>query len=290
MNPTLHFTNGDVAGKILEHSGISGEVLVWRDVLYEGPRSVGWPDEATLRARARFLGQSTDGALDENVIYRTLQDQYARLERAKTGTYDIVLWFDACLFDQSMLVHILSRMHEKEINDIQLICVDRFPGIAPFNGLGQLTPEQMASLYDSRRPVTDSQFLYAKEVDRAFALQDPSFLAQFAGQSDVPLPWVPAAARRWLAEQPDPQSGLGRLEQLTLEAIRNGCTTPPEIFKAVAAADTPPQFWGDTTLWEKINGLADRDPPLVRIAGPAERLPQWESELDLKSFHDYFRT
>jgi hypothetical protein len=52
----------------------------------------------------------------------------------------------------------------------------------------------------------------------------------------------------------------------------------------VADADTPPQFWGDITLWAKINALADRKPPLVRIEGPAPRLPQWENVADLKRY------
>jgi hypothetical protein len=77
---------------------------------------------------------------------------------------------------------------------------------------------------------------------------------------------------------------LGRLESLALEAIRGGCETPSDIFSTVAAADTPSQFWGDTTLWAKINALADRTPPLVRIEGPAERLPQWKRPVDLNHF------
>jgi hypothetical protein len=98
------------------------------------------------------------------------------------------------------------------------------------------------------------------------------------------LPWIPAAVTRWLQEQPDPRTGLGRLENLTLEAIHNGCNTPGAIFAAVAKADTPPQFWGDITLWAKINALADREPALVRIDGPTPRLPQWEGVADLKQF------
>jgi len=90
--------------------------------------------------------------------------------------------------------------------------------------------------------------------------------------------------RRWLQERPDPATGLGRLEHLAREAIRAGCETPGTVFSSVAAADTPPQFWGDTTLWAKINALADRKPPLVRIEGPTERLPQWESTVELNSF------
>jgi hypothetical protein len=74
------------------------------------------------------------------------------------------------------------------------------------------------------------------------------------------------------------------METLALKAIRSGFEKPWDIFNEVAAADTPPQYWGDITLWAKINGLADRNPPLVRIEGPIPRLPQWEGIADLKRF------
>ncbi|MDP1993004.1 MAG: hypothetical protein Q8K00_18475 [Syntrophales bacterium] len=183
-----------------------------------------------------------------------------------------------------MLVHILACMLHQGIKKAELLCVDAFPGIIPFNGLGQLQPSQLASLYDQRRPVTDAQFRFAKVVDEVFAAHDPTLLAELSCRADAPLPWIPAAATRWLQEQPDPATGLGRLESLALEAIRGGCETPAEIFSTLAAADAAPQFWGDITLWAKINALADRNPPLVWIEGPAERLPQWKSEIDLKHF------
>ncbi|MDD5168123.1 MAG: hypothetical protein PHN75_04835 [Syntrophales bacterium] len=264
-------------------SDIPGEVFVWHDVLYDGPRNPGWPDEAALNARSRFLEEMTGGGLDREGILSTLGRQYRKL----TGAEDyerIVLWFDACLFDQSMLVHILTCLLHQGISKAELICVDAFPGIEPFNGLGQLQPFQLASLYDKRRLVTDAQFLFAKVVDKAFATQDLQLLTELSENNDAPLPWVAAAVTRWLQEQPDPVTGLGRLEYLTLKAIHAGCVTPNEIFSAVAGFDTSPQFWGDITLWVKINALAGRKPPLVRIEGPAEKLPLWESPLDLKSF------
>ena len=102
--------------------------------------------------------------------------------------------------------------------------------------------------------------------------------------TDVPLPWIPAAVTRWMEEYPDKVTGLGKLEKLALEAICSGHETPGEIFSFVSARETPPQYWGDITLWEKINGLADREPPLVKIEGPNARLPQWEGIADLKLF------
>jgi hypothetical protein len=183
-----------------------------------------------------------------------------------------------------MLVHILACMLHHGIRKAELLCVDAFPGIVPFNGLGQLKPAQLASLYDRSRPVTHAQFQFANVVDKAFATQNLRRLAELSRLADAPLPWIPAAVTRWLQEQPDPATGLGRLESLALKAVGSGCEIPAEIFSAVAAADTPPQFWGDMTLWAKINSLADRRPPLVRIDGPAPRLPQWGSAADLKCF------
>ena len=180
-----------------------------------------------------------------------------------------------------MLVHVLACLRHQDIRKVELLCVDAFPGIVPYHGLGQLQPSQLASLVDQSRPVTDAQFQFAKVVDHAFAVQDTEVLAELSRRAHAPLPWIPAAVTRWLQEQPDPETGLGRLERLALEAIRAGCRAPGEIFSAVAAADACPQFWGDTTLWAKINALADRNPPLVRIDGPAERLPQWKGTVDV---------
>jgi hypothetical protein len=283
MGKTLHITSGDCAGDSLAKSGISGEVFVWHDILYDGPRNPGWPDDDILDARARFLEQATAGGLSREHVLDTLKRQYQKLTTA--ADYErIVLWFDACLFDQSMLVHILVCMLHQGIRKAELLCVDAFPGIVPFNGLGQLQPSQLASLYNQRRPITNAQFQFAKVVDKAFATQNPTLFSELSRKTDAPLPWIPAAVTRWLQEQPDPTTGLGRLEYLALKAIRGGCETPSEIFSTVAAADAPPQFWGDTTLWAKINALAERNVPLVQIHGPAERLPQWRSTVDLKHF------
>ena len=283
MKTILHITSGDCAGESLQKSGIPGELLVWHDILYDGPRQPGWPSDESLNARALFLEKVTAGGMTKEQILQTLKGQYQKV--ATVSGYDqIVLWFDACLFDQSMLAHLLVLLNGLNARNVELLCVDAFPGIEPFDGFGQLQPTQLASLYDQRRVVTAAQFQFAEIVDQAFVRQDLSQFIVLSRSTAVVLPWVPAAVARWLLEFPDPVSGLGRLEQLALDAIRNGCQTPGQIFSAVAENDTHPQYWGDITLWAKINGLADRKAPLVQIEGPTRRLPQWETDLDWKQF------
>jgi hypothetical protein len=286
MKRVLHITSGDCAGERLKGSGVSREVFVWHDILYDGPRKPGWPDADALKLRAQFLDEATGGGLDRREILETLRNQYLKLEKSRD--YDgVVLWFDACLFDQSMLAHILACMQAKSINAAELICVDAFPGIDPFDGLGQLRPDQLASVYDLRQRVTEDQFRFAERVDRAFAMQDMAAFVELSKCQGAPLPWVPAAVARWLEEQPDEATGLGRLEKLALEAVRCGSRTPSAIFAFAAAHDTHPQYWGDITLWAKINKLATRRPPLVRLEGPKPLLPQWNGKEILEDFCVY---
>ena len=288
MKQILHITSGDIAGDRLAKSGLPGEVFVWHDILYDGPRKPGWPDDMTLDARADFIENATGGGLGRQYVLETLKTQYAKLKRV-SGDSTLILWFDACLFDQSMLCHILACMRSLSNETADLFCIDAFPGIDPYHGIGQLSPTQLAAVYD-RGPslkLKREHFLFAEHVDRAFALQDLSGFQKLADQTDAPLPWIPAAAKRWMAEFPDEASGLGRLEQMALAAVKSGCETPAEIFSFVSERETPPQYWGDITLWEKLNALADREAPLVKIKGPDIRLPQWEGIADLKLFRVY---
>ena len=61
MGDTLHITSGDMSGDSLAKSGLLGEVFVYHDVLYDGPRKSGWPDQATLQSRAQYLEDLTSG-------------------------------------------------------------------------------------------------------------------------------------------------------------------------------------------------------------------------------------
>lgn len=79
MNSTLHITSGDIAGGSLIKAGLSGEVFVWHDVLYDGPRCIGWPDETTFNARAAFLEDFTAGGLDRQCVLDSLRLQYRKL-------------------------------------------------------------------------------------------------------------------------------------------------------------------------------------------------------------------
>lgn len=281
----LHVLDGDGTDVTFAETGLPGERLVWRDVLYEGPRTGAVPpDERELAARARYLTADAppgrtptpEGAL------RMLRAQYARLRRAAAEGTPLVLWFDACLFDQAMLAHVLACLSVWGMPpSVALICPDSFPGHPRFNGLGELTAAELASLWSAREPLTSAHVAYAVRADRAFALRDRALLEALAAESDAPLRFVPAAARRLLQEFPDPVTGVGRLEQLALQAVAAGAHTPPEIFRAAARLDSPPQYWGDSQLYRTLNRLAEQTPPRLVIDAPGGKIPAFATPEEL---------
>jgi hypothetical protein len=64
---------------------------------------------------------------------------------------------------------------QRQLPAMELICIDRFPVITRFNGLGQLSPAALRSLWDERGPVTPA--LRGLGAAVWHALREPSPLA-----------------------------------------------------------------------------------------------------------------
>ena len=140
----LHVTNGDSTAASLLQTPLVERIVVWRDVLHEGPV----PDvgDAQLRAvRARFLAEADHRARLEPER-RAFEERDAALAAAREGDY--LLWFEADLYDQLQIAQVLARLAELHVpaERITLICIGEYLGIAHFGGLGELRPDQLEGL------------------------------------------------------------------------------------------------------------------------------------------------
>lgn len=280
MENVLHIHSGDCAAGLMKKAGIGGDILVWRDILYLGPRYYDIEFKEYISQRAEFLSEMMDGFFSSGQIAEGLYGNYKKIENL--NNYDeVTLWFDGCLFDQSMLVHILSEilMRNKSLPDIncQLICVGSYPDVERFSGLGQLDAGQFEELFTMREKITEEMFRFAAEADRIFAKKDRAQLNKLSELEACCLEFVPKAAGRLLSEMPGNPSEPGQLEKLVISAVKNGNTSFPEIFKYVSHNDELPIYWGDTHLAYVINCLAEKDNAQIRIDGGTGRLPQWFS-------------
>jgi hypothetical protein len=252
----LHVTNGDSVASALRRTGLSGRVLPWRDILHEGPVPGGLPLESLSGIRARFLAEQGAGP------FEAISADFGARDAALRNARRVVLWFEHDLYDQLQLIQILDTLAGQAGVHCALICIDRFPGVVPFHGLGQLTAPQLAGLWPGRRRIGPSHFASARTAWRAFTSPNAAALDGALRRDLSALPFLPAALRRWREEFPAAPDGLGRTERTALRAIAAGCDRFEPLFVAVRAAE-PASFLGDTTLRARLEKLIRTRVPLL---------------------------
>jgi hypothetical protein len=235
----LHVTNGDSTAQTLRRTGLVERLVVWRDVLHEGP--VPDVDDARLRTlRAEFLAR--DGVSAAEVL-RTLEERDRALAAGRGGEY--MLWFEADLYDQLQLAQIVARLAALGVapERVTLICIGEHRGSAHFGGLGELGPEQLERLPASAGvTLTADAFASAAQAWAAFRAPDPSGLAAIVTARSPQLRFLPEAFDRLGREYPSTRDGLSLTERRLLAALP---ATAIEAFLRGAAKETRP-FLGDT--------------------------------------------
>jgi hypothetical protein len=180
---------------------------------------------------------------------------------------EVILWFEHDLYDQLQLIQLLDWFfrQDREATTISLICINAFPGIASFVGLGQLNPSQLRSLFETRHTLIEDELKLGSEAWRAFCSPDPKALEALLRKDTAALPFLKAALLRHLEQFPALQGGLSRTERQILEVVASGVNTPLEIFRATQEKEESP-FLGDTAFWFYLSSLCTGKKPFLKRA------------------------
>src|SRR5215468_6249938 len=246
----LHVTNGESAGNTLRQTALGGAVLPWQDVLHAGPVPC-VPRRELLRLRAGFLADAGWGS--RRAILGSLERRDAQLVGALRDGAEVVLWFEHDLYDQLQLLDVLSLAHDAG-GAPELVVVDSFPGKPCFRGLGELTADELETLWPQRGRASRETLAAAAEAWQAVRAPEPSALAAWAHREDAELPFLAAALQRLLEELPAPGNGLSGTERRALEAVAAGPATPRTAFLAEQDLEAAP-FLGDAWFYRALTGL-----------------------------------
>ena len=260
----LHIRCGtDILWK-LDDAGLPGRKLSWSDPLCDGP--VPSADRGTLRpVRAEWLARQY--GVEHDADLKDLADADKVVDEA--GKEDeVVLWFEADLFDQAILVHLLPRLADtcRSGTRLTLVTLHNYPGMKRFIGLGQLTAPQLGELFTRRFDVSTEMVAAAREAWTAWVYPTPERLADIASRGTGPLSYLPAAARRMLQELPDVSSGLSRTERQGLVAVAGRA---PSLHAAFAESqDMEERPWqGDAMFFTHMWNLTQGQAPLLEASG-----------------------
>jgi hypothetical protein len=223
----------------------------------------GLSPEALRPARASYLARYHLGSAEE--IAREFAERDRRLAEHRG---DDVLWFEADLHDQLQLVQVLTILREARVapERISLVSAGEYPGIAHFGGLGQLTADQLAGLYEQRARLRPETLDLAADAWQAFRAPEPSGLSVIARRQSAELRFLGEAFGRLMQDYPWHSDGLSLTQRRILAAVAEGAAEAIGVFRQVNSRERRP-YLGDLSCFDQIHQLAAARHPLLRVSG-----------------------
>ncbi|MDF2835699.1 MAG: sigma-70 family polymerase sigma factor, partial [Paenibacillus sp.] len=260
--------NGDSVGEKLKESGMDGDILVWREVYTAGPVYRDMADADSRKERASFMELALGVPGKEYIAICEAQESALQAAGAHE---EILLWFEHDLFDQTMLSRLLYSLSYCDLGEtkINLLNIDSFPGMPNFRGLGELSAEQLRALEGSKRRLSLEELKVGREIWRRYASPDLSDHIPLAQRDWPKLPFMRQAMQAHLSRLPSSSTGLGIIEQTTLEAVAGGIQGPIELFEHVGSR-LHLLGMGDLEYWHRLKLMIESPFPLLRMAGDTD--------------------
>ena len=150
----------------------------------------------------------------------------------------MVLWFEHDLYDQLQLLDVLALVHSAGAphETLELVQVGSFPGRPAFRGLGELSADELETLWPQRVPVPPSLLADASAVWDDVRADDPRALAERAVSAIDGMPFLAAALARFVEELPAVRDGLSRTERQLLHVLAAGPQSSGQRVRRLAGA------------------------------------------------------
>ena len=255
-----HVVNGDHTAELIRKSGLPGDVLLYTDVLHEGP-VLHSPLLEHHERRAQFLSDCGWGEYQKILEFYHSQEE-ALMYYAEEGK--LVLWCEHDLYDQLLLARWLTLMDIvlDQPHDHSLICVGHVEGHPNFHGLGELTPQNIASLYNKRRAITHRMLTDGHIAWHTLCAEGPAMMELLSKRLIDNLPYLSNAMHRLLHQYQQLGSGLWRTGEQILVCLADGPKTPYELFQNDTEMEQSP-FLGDATFWLHVERLSNCEQPAL---------------------------
>ncbi len=264
---TLHLRCGSDIREGLQQAGFVGEFFEFSDPYCQGPV----PAENLIATRIDFISRSYGLPKDETSV--RLHREYSYLQTLWNDYENVVLWFEHDSYDQLILAHVLAHMPEEAASKCRLICIDRFPAVKRFNGLGVLDPESLRLLWHRREHISRKVLSSASRIWQALTAPAPSGLSLLAQEPLAELPHMQGALIRHLQELPSLKNGLSLTQLLALEAVREGAQTGGDIFRQLVLETEPRVFLGDLMFFAELNLLVKAARPPLEVLTSNQQQP-----------------
>ncbi|MGY5849392.1 DUF1835 domain-containing protein [Salegentibacter sp. F14] len=212
----LHITNGDELTEEMMALNLPGEVVVWREMLCEGPtlQEVGSPE--FLKQRKKFLKKNYGISAED--YQEKFISQLKKLRASKDHDH-IVLWFEFDLFCHiNMLAAISYYLSNKESKPFYLVCSRKLKGEDEQIPLSRLSSKQLLNHYENRITLNSDDIEIALLIWELYCSNNPMKLKQQI-KTTSNFEYLSSCIRAHIERFPNSVTGLNSLEQNVLKLI-----------------------------------------------------------------------
>ncbi|WP_117883862.1 DUF1835 domain-containing protein [Aureibaculum luteum] len=217
MAKTLHILNGDSTASIFSQSQVEGDVIIWREMLCEGPicKEVG-SDEFWKKRYNYFENDLGIGKLE--YFDKTIKE-IVKLENV--AKYDeIILWFEYDLFCQINLMALCTYLLESYDKSVMyhLVCTGKENGKDQLQTLGDYDAKSYPQLLGKKKKLSRKKLLFAKKCWEIYVNNNPEELKAFDFNQKPDFAYFQMAIIQHLERFPK-SNGLNQIQQKMLELI-----------------------------------------------------------------------
>lgn len=222
MNKQLHITNGDgLANNILE-LGIPGQLVIWREMLCEGPTCYILGSDDFIDLRKDFLKQNYQISPEE------YEEQFLKELRKLTeqnGYDEIVLWFEFDLYSHINMLAAISHLMESSIEvPVYLVCSKKLEGEKEFIVLSQLPLKDLKNHFNQKILLNRDDLEMANLMWQLYNGGNPQKLKTLIKQK-TNFEYLSSCIRAHIERFPEMNTGLNSLEKNVLKLIRKNNIT-----------------------------------------------------------------
>ena len=147
---------------------------------------------------------------------------------------------------------------------MSLICIDAFPGHPRFKGLGELSADELGSLFHTRHAITGAQYELAARAWDGFRADHPRALDALLRADTSALPFLAAALARHPEDYPWTRDGLSRTERRVMSLAQ---AAPIDVWTTFPLMhdDETAFYIADQSFWQVVTALESATPPLVAL-------------------------
>ena len=160
----LHILNGDSAFALFQQANIPGEVMIWRELLSEGPVNEDISKDSFWEKRQEYVESNFQGNSYKTYVM-------AEMEKLQHLNYfsEIVLWFEYDLFCH---INFMACLQLIDHDRVSLICEGYDPIEKRLKGLGEISPRMFLHRYNNRRMLLPSERNHLTSVWKAYSGSD----------------------------------------------------------------------------------------------------------------------